>query len=384
MGIMPWYFAAENLLVDDIYRRNHRMKKFYCPTYIGKLEIGKPESLRPGQFNMYEGCGSFCYVFGVSIWHTLFSGHLEFRDEPKEKFRNIDCTNEFILVGENGTFLFTRDIFNCNKFYRCMQPQDCLFQFIDYNSEGRSWNFEYIEEWKYSVVDEYLSYSNLFKCPSSVLDPCFPCPEEIWDKFSFLSRYRKKMTLGPEIPIPEKTKEIFQVFTRNSIVSAKKIETFHVLRYLGNRYLKIFEVDATLFVLNNEPDPNQYSAIYIKDFPKFDADDDNEMKRRPEMWLYDPKLRGYCCGSYDDFYRIAFEKNLKQLEGIVIDIRKQNIHICITNLNLEMVLNIPLEETEFAKQIMDAYVASKVIKVEVLSFFNAIETKYKITKCHIS
>lgn len=383
MSDVPWDFSAEDLTINDIFMRKHRKKIFNSPTYLGKLNIPKPEKSLSGEsFNMYEGCGSFCYVFGFALWNTLIPLYDMPNNEPSKIFRNIGCSNEFILVGENGTFVFTRNTFNSNGSFGCScgKPQNRLFRFIDYNSEEMSWNFKNIHYRQPIALDEP---SDRYFCPLSLLDHSGPCPEEIWDKFPFLAKYRDKKSLGPEIPVPAKTKEIVQAFTKtNSIVYAKKLENYHFAKFYSD--LRIIEVDATLFVSNNEQDSKQYSTVYINNFPKFDVESDQKWKRKPEMWLYDPSLTGFCCDSREHFFRIAFENNLKQLDGIVIDIRNQNIHIFITDMNLEKVIEIPLVESHFSEQIKEAYDSSKTIKVEVLSFFNAIETKYKIAKFQIS
>lgn len=387
MTSVPSDFTCESLTINDIYQRKYRGKNFHNSTYLGKLQIPKPESLDAEKFNMFEGCGSYCYVFGFPLWNILFSQYEKFWDEPGEIFRNIGSNNDFILVGENGIFVYTQRSFTENRFRRCMQSDTSLFRFMEYNSEERYWNFEYIKRYQSILLDKdkFWSFSRL---SASEFDPSAPCPEEIWNKFSLLSIYRNKKVLGPEIPISAKTREIVSYFTKNSIISAKKLETFHFTLFSENiwsdpnPFMKIYELNATSLVFNNEPDPTQFSAIYINDFLKFGSD--NKMTREPEMWLFDPNLAGYCCGSQDYFYRIAFEKRLKLLRGFVFDVRNEIIYVKVNNLNIEKVIEIPSAETEYADKIEEAFKHSKLATVEVLFFFNGVEDKYKITKYEIS
>lgn len=367
----PSFFSADKMNREDSWKRCTYYKNFYTPTYIGKLCIKEPEKLPvrycspydiPNiRYNMYENCGSFCYVFGFSHWNTFECRRNTFHDNPREGLRNIKVSNEYILVGEHGIFIQTTGCSRNNIFYWGDCNVDSVFRFVDHNHEEKCWNFELIHD---SAV--IYDFDNI--------DFLAPCPEDVWKKFSFISHYKNKQFLGPEIPISQKTRDRMGYFAKNSIVSARKMENFHLSLFDDHRNMKIFEIDATSFIFDSEPNTNEYSAIYFKDFPGLSYL--GKMGRNDELWLFDPDL-----SEFDEFYTTAFAGKLQKVKGCIVNIKDRVLSICITSINIQKIVEIPLHETELNEEILQAFHDYKIIQLELLLFFNYNHEHYKILKC---
>ena len=362
-------FTSDNLTAEDALKNSVLERKFHSPTYLGKLKI-EPKEFRKDTLNLFEACGSSCYVFGFTFWETYKIDYNEFYGEPGHLFRRIGSVEGFILIGDYGTFIYTLSEL-INTFYFANCPERALFRFIEYNEDGKYWKFECISDFQWLEVDRNTRLSRLVP---DHLDPTVPCPEEVYKKFSFISRYMNKSYLGAEIQITPKMQSIVQAFAKNSIISARPIETYHFALVNRDVDLKIFDVDATMLLLNNSPDPDQCSAIYINDFPGFDNHGTDH--RIPALWMYGPCPGGYDHYEYEPFFKIAFEGKLRHSRGTVISVSDENIQIHIDGLGLK---KFPLNELPSSDEIKRAFLDDKVIDLKVLCYFIGTEQKFKFT-----
>ena len=115
-----------------------------------------------------------------------------------------------------------------------------------------------------------------------------------------------KSYLGAEIQITPKMQTIVQAFAKIRLFLLVQLKRIILRSLIGMLTLNLWCWCHHAF-LNNSPDPDQYSAIYINDFPGFDNHGTDH--RIPALWMYGPCPGGYDHYEYEPFFKIAFEGN---------------------------------------------------------------------------
>lgn len=377
MAIIPLSLNRQIMTYTEFINSYVYHKILHSPTYLGMYKVSKPKVCDPPAFNLYEECGSVCYVFGFTLWNTLFSCYDSFHDEPGEIFRNMGNNTEYILIGEGGIFIFSTQSLVSNVFCRCQQPIDCIYRFEGFDSELKCWNFKFsgFEHLNLPQIREFSIKPT--RIDSNTFDQFAPCPEEIWEKFSLIKWYRGKPLFSGEVSISEKTRKLCNILTEKNIITAKQLENFTYNLLDDENNLKIFQVDAKLFLLDNDIDGiGTHSALYFESIPIFKHP--TIQTKGSSMWLYDPEVKGYCCGHEQDFFRIVFEGKLQFHKGTVVQIESETIFIHLISKNLKNCISINANETKFKDQIKSAYTQNITVELDILYFNNGHMDKYKI------
>jgi hypothetical protein len=146
---------------------------YESPKYVGKLN--------------YEPLDSEFYVFEMSLWQVL---HAPCVAPPAKNIRNAGNSIQFLYFKEDEIFLvFTKP-------HRWMHPIRMVYKLNDYNEESRIWNFQYVTDKAYIGLGFY--HADEFRR----VDFNFPCPEDIFEKFTPIFKLRLSKPVMSKVMAP--------------------------------------------------------------------------------------------------------------------------------------------------------------------------------------